>query len=339
MQRRHSLCILTACLTMLTSGIANRSPAQEKDLAAELAGDWIRYEHDQIVIAKIADNKHNLTIYSQYGVLWQQFAGDLQLSRKDGNKIYTVSNAERLHPPGGGSVPSQFIANYIVHDDRFFFMRGIFDKTIDQPQVREFRRTTAPDDQLLIAARSGDLETVAKLLDAGVKVDATVPHSYTALAYAAAGGHLQIMKMLLKNGAKVEAKARFNKTPLLHAAGSDQVAACKLLVKEGANVKAVNWGGRNCVFETCFWGQPETLTYFLSIGCDPNTTTKGTTPLHHAVARLRHNGNQRMYDRYVDCVRILLKHGADKSKKNNAGKTAGEVAAQRRHTSVAELLR
>ena len=40
----------------------------------------------------------------------------------------------------------------------------------------------------------------------------------------------------------------------------------------------------------------------------------------------------------MDCVRILLKHGADKSKKNNSGKTAGELAADRCHPSVAELL-
>jgi hypothetical protein len=198
-----------------------------------------------------------------------------------------VSNRKRLHPPGGGSVPSQFIASYILHANQLFFIRGVFDKTVAQPRIHEFRKTDAPDDQLLIAARSGDKETVAKLLDAEVKADTTVPHSYTALAYAAAGGHLQIMKMLLKNGAKIETQARFNKTPLLHAAASNQVAACKLLVEEGANLEAVNRGGRNCVFETCFWGQPETLAYFLSIGCDPNPTSNGSTPLHHCRRQIK----------------------------------------------------
>ena len=226
-----------------------------------------------------------------------------------------------------------------MHDNRFFFIRGIFDKSVAQPQIREFRKTGEPDDQLLIAARSGNLETVAKLLDAEVKADTTVPYSYTALSYAAAGGHLQIMEMLLKDGAKIETKARFNKPPLLHAAGSNQVAGCRLLIAEGASLKAANWNGRNCVFEICIWGQPETLAYFLTIGCDPNPTSNGFTPLHRAIARLRHNGNQQMYDRYVDGVRIQLKHGADKSKKNNSGKTAGDLAAERGHASVAELLR
>ena len=339
MQRRHALYLITGCLALVTSAIPGRAPAGDKELATELTGEWIRYEHDQIQIARIGAHTHTFETYSQYGELWHKFSGDLELSRKDGNKLYTVSNLKRLHPAGGGSVPSQFIASYILHDNRFFFIRGIFDKTVAQPQIRAFRKTDAPDDQLLIAARSGNLETVAKLLDAEVKADTTVPHSYTALAYAAAGGHLQIMKMLLQNGAKIETKARFNKTPLLHAAGSNQVAACKLLVEEGANLEAVNRGGRNCVFETCFWGQPETLAYFLSIGCDPNPTSNGFTPLHHAVSRLRHNGNQQVYDRYVDCVRILLKHGADTSIKNNSGKTAGDLAAERGHASVAELLR
>lgn len=339
MQRELSVRLLTACLAVLTSGVAHRAPAEDNNLAAELAGDWIRYEHDQIFVTTIAENRQTLSVYSQYGDLWRKFSGDLELSRKDGNKLYTVSNLIRLHPPEGRSGPSQFVANYIVHDNRFFFMRGVFDKTVPQPRIREFRKTDAPDDQLLIAARGGDLETVAKLLDAGVKADVTLPHSYTPLAYAAAAGHVGIMKMLLKNGAKVATKARFNKTPLLHAAGSNQVATCQLLIEEGANLKDVNWNGHNCVFEACFWGQPKTLAYFLSIGCDPNTTNKGYTPLHHAVARLRNNGNQQAYDRYVECVRVLLKHGADKAKKNNSGKTAGEVAAQRGHSSVAELLR
>ena len=338
MQRRHSLYLITGCLALVISGIPGWAPAGDTDLATKVTGEWIRYEHDQIHIARIDERTHTLETYSQYGDLWRKFSGDLELATKDGNKLYTVSNHKRLHPSRGGSVPSQFIASYILHANQLFFIRGVFDKTVEQPQIHEFRKTDAPDDQLLIAARSGNLETVAKLLDAGVKADTTVPHSYTALAYAAAGGHLQIMKMLLKNGAKIETQARFNKTPLLHAAGSNQVAACKLLVEEGANLEAVNRGGRNCVFETCFWGQPETLAYFLSIGCDPNPTSNGSTPLHHAVARLRHNGNQQMYDRYVDCVRILLKHGADKSKKNNSGKTAGELAVERGHPSVAELL-
>ena len=43
-------------------------------------------------------------------------------------------------------------------------MRGIFDKTVPRPQIRELRMSRQPQDQLLIAARTGDLETVGKSL-------------------------------------------------------------------------------------------------------------------------------------------------------------------------------
>ena len=51
------------------------------------------------------------------------------------------------------------------------------------------------------------------------------------------------------------------------------------------------------------------------------------TPLHWAAG----NG-------HTATVEALLKHGADKSKKDNSGKTAGELAVERGHPSVAELL-
>ena len=103
---------------------------------------------------------------------------------------------QRLHPPGGRSVPSQFIANDIVHDNRFFFMRGAFDKEVPQPQIREFRKTNAPDDQLLIAARSGDLETVAKLLKQGADKSKKNNAGKTAGDLATQRGHATVAELL-----------------------------------------------------------------------------------------------------------------------------------------------
>ena len=316
-----------------------REVAEQKALWEDLSGEWIRYENDMIITHKIENNREVSQVHSQYGDLWQGFTADVELGREDGNRIYMASNAMRTYPPDGGAVPPKFIANYIVRGDHVYFMRGIFDKTVGFPMLHEIRRATRPQDHLLIAARTGDFETVERLLDAGLEVDGVVPHSYTALAYAASFGHLEVVDLLLKHGAKVSARGRWSKTPLLHAAGSDQVEACKALVAAGANPEDVNWGGHNCVFEACYWGQPKTLDYFLSLGSDVNNTKpSGHTPLHHVVFQMRANGDPERQARLVECLQVLLKRGADTTLENRDGETAGAIAAKRGHAEVAKLL-
>ncbi|XP_046548750.1 ankyrin-3-like isoform X3 [Haliotis rubra] len=70
----------------------------------------------------------------------------------------------------------------------------------------------------------------------------------------------------------------------------------------------------------------ETLT---EAGADVNVVVKGlgTTPLHLAAEKNR-----------VDSVKFLLEHGADKTKKTLLGKTAFDMASDKGHTEVMELL-
>ena len=312
--------------------------AEDPDLWRELAGVWIRYENDTIITHEIMNNREVSQVHSQYGELWQAFTADVQLGRDDGNRIYLASNARRTFPAGGGAVPPEFIANYIVRGDHLYFMRGIFDETA-RPMLHALRKVTQPQDHLLVAARAGDLETVAKLVESGVEVDGLVPNSYTALAYAAASGHLDVVDLLLEHGAKVTARGRWRKTPLLHTAGSGHVDSCKALVKAGANPEDVNWGGHNCVFEACYWGQPKTLDYFLSLGSDVNRINpSGHAPLHHVVLRLRSGAGEQGNERLVECLQVLLEHGADKATENRQGETAGQLAARRGYPEVAKLL-
>lgn len=96
-------------------------------------------------------------------------------------------------------------------------------------------------EELWRAARSGNATAVAKLLDAGVDVNARFRYDATALSYACDHGHLEVVKVLLERGANVNVKDSFyGATPLRWAVDPAQERTpahdeiVRLLVARGA---------------------------------------------------------------------------------------------------------
>ena len=98
---------------------------------------------------------------------------------------------------------------------------------------------------LLEAADRGDIETIERVIAAGVDVDVTDPSGRTAL-HLAAPKHGSCVRLLLDAGAHPEARTRSRSTPLHGAC----LRATMLLLQRGVDVNA--------------------------------TTSRGTTPLHRA---------------------------------------------------------
>ena len=71
------------------------------------------------------------------------------------------------------------------------------------------------NDELLDAARKGDLPTVKSLLDKGASVEAKTAYGQTPLYLAAMSGHEDVVKLLLAKGATTEVRDTFYKAPLL----------------------------------------------------------------------------------------------------------------------------
>ena len=196
-------------------------------------------------------------------------------------------------------------------------------------QSGAFHRTSEPGHALLIAAQEGNTRKIDALLKAGTPVDFTTQHSYTPLAYAAAGGHLRSASLLLKNGADINKQSRWDKSPLLLVAGSNNIKSADFLLKNGADINAVqNWKA-TCVHETIWWKQPKNLKYFLKKGLSPNTVDgNGHSPLHWAVWGANPN-NEDSLAKVKTLIDILLEAGVNKSLKNNAGKTAYDLAVEK----------
>jgi ankyrin repeat protein len=92
------------------------------------------------------------------------------------------------------------------------------------------------DTPLMVAARTGDVETVAVLLAHGATVNTKEPErGQTALMWAVAEAHPAVAKVLVENGANVDARSTGGFTPLLFAVRKGDAATLRLLLAAGAN--------------------------------------------------------------------------------------------------------
>jgi ankyrin repeat protein len=173
--------------------------------------------------------------------------------------------------------------------------------------------------ELIAAADRGDLETVRKILDSGVKPDEIKDkYGQTALMRAAARGHVEIMRLLIDRGADVNAQSDGNQTALLNAADMGQFDAVKLLLEKGADVKHVDFTGGTALYHAVEFGgnrgnkkgggSVPIAKLLIEKGVDINATLgatkvlpeKSAAPLHCAILK----GNKEM-------VQLLIAKGAD----------------------------
>lgn len=101
-----------------------------------------------------------------------------------------------------------------------------------------------PDiDNLVDAAKYGDLEAVEDFIAIGKDVNTGDAEQRTPLHYACGFNHLEIAKMLIDEGAKLEVMDSKGNTPLHYAAGYGRPQLVELLLASGANAAAKNGNG------------------------------------------------------------------------------------------------
>ena len=91
---------------------------------------------------------------------------------------------------------------------------------------------------LMIAATSGDLNAVRRLLARGASVNAKNRQWSTALMGACAGGFEDVVRLLLARRAYVNAKSKSGSTPLIFAARNGHASVAGLLLRKGARINA-----------------------------------------------------------------------------------------------------
>jgi ankyrin repeat protein len=153
---------------------------------------------------------------------------------------------------------------------------------------------------LLWAVHWDDLDSADLLIKARANVNATDDHGVTALALAAENASASMVERLLKAGADPNRAQASGMTPLMTATHTGSLPVVKLLVAHGANVNAATTVTGNTALMWAVAEHPEVARTLIENGADVRTaSTKGFTPLMLAAR----NGD-------LELVKTLLAAGA-----------------------------
>ncbi|CAM9172524.1 unnamed protein product, partial [Discosporangium mesarthrocarpum] len=170
------------------------------------------------------------------------------------------------------------------------------------------------------AARSGQYEGVQMLLRSFPDSEARDAYGRTPLWEAVDAAHLDCVALLLRDGANPNMPDYRGMTPLHTAAKNEDVPCMSALLCAGADRGAVTMAGATPLHFAAENKSGAVLLQLLRqapLGLVGARALDGTTPLHRACKLGR-----------VECVTVLLKHGALESDEDNEGNTPASLVPE-----------
>jgi uncharacterized protein len=175
---------------------------------------------------------------------------------------------------------------------------------------------------LYVAAERGQVAVVQRLIDQGADIDLRGRSGTSPVAAAAFAGRNQVVKMLLAHGADARAVDDTGKPPIVYAAASGSLDIVRQLLAKNIDLNAryandltlLMWasGPDQSVAEA---QALEVVSYLADTGAHiDDRDDRGRTALMTAA-----EGN------HADIAKLLLKHGADPSLRDKAGKSAADL--------------
>lgn len=182
--------------------------------------------------------------------------------------------------------------------------------------------------QFVMAARAGRAERAGALLSEGAKVDSRDRNGDSALNMAAAKGNMALVDLLLKAGADVNLANVAGVTPLMAASFRGNADIVHKVLAAGAKVEPIDRIRKNAA------------TYAAGSGCTPclGELLRAGTPVN---GRLENDLTLLMWAAsygHESTVKFLLEQGADKSLKDNRGKSAADIARDGNQLALSKLL-
>ena len=233
----------------------------------------------------------------------------------------------------------------------------------------------AGETPLLLVARSGQVEAMQMLLDAGADIEARETwNGQSALMWAAAEGHVPVVDMLIQRGADIAAHSNSGATPLLFATRQGSLGAVQALLAAGADVDEQRPDGATSLLVAVINGHEDLVDVLLDAGADPNVeggstrlTVQGmrARPMPLEIRKLGysegdsegvrrgnifgrplqaavHVANWHISDQFISVnmdrlrvIKALLEHGADVNGRNTMEEPRWSGARYRRHMTGA----
>tara|TARA_B110001452_G_scaffold216116_1_gene187424 strand:+ start:114 stop:1541 length:1428 start_codon:yes stop_codon:yes gene_type:complete len=186
-------------------------------------------------------------------------------------------------------------------------------------------------DKLGMAAETGDLVAVKKLIKKGVDPNfRNAASGVTPLGVATERGHLEVMKALLDAGASVNNPTNEGVTPIHIASQFGPAAGVELLCRRGANVNTTCplFSDAGPLLFATQLNKKRAIEVLIASRADVNgADQKGWTALH-AAASFGH----------ANVVMALIAGRADPGSLNQKGESALDVAVQKQNHEVVSLL-
>ena len=199
---------------------------------------------------------------------------------------------------------------------------------MDQSPAAEARRLAHRKQELILAVRADDRDTIESLLVKGVPVNTRNNEGESLLHGAAQDGHVATMKLLIRRGCKVDVVDARGLTPLHSAAAQGQTKAVRELIRNGASKSEVASIFGTPLHQAASKGHVETVLAMLEEGCPLDVVNSaGSTVLHWAA-----EGG------HVELVRELVGRGCDVNAVRADGCTPLHFAAAHGRTEVVREL-
>ncbi|MEV0703241.1 ankyrin repeat domain-containing protein [Saccharopolyspora sp. NPDC050389] len=187
------------------------------------------------------------------------------------------------------------------------------------------------DQQLLQAARTGDVDAVRAEIAAGTDVEARDEHQRTPLLLAALGDHVDVARELVEAGADPNAQDDRRDSAFLATGVTGSVAMLEALLPANPDFTVTNRFGGIAIIPASERGHVDYVRAAARAGLNVNRL--GWTALLEAV--ILGDGSRP----YQEIVQILLDAGADANIPDNDGVTALRHAEAHGYAKIAEPLR
>ena len=169
------------------------------------------------------------------------------------------------------------------------------------------------------AIRTGDMPSVAALLESGADVNAPDEEGMTPLHWAAVSTQPEMVRLLLDSGADVNARDVLGRTPLHYAAVSNHKQIIDDLLGSSATVDAADEQGNTPLHMAARRFRLGAVGQLLAAGADVNAmNVRGQTPLHLLGADAREDVAD--VAALLDTIaQVMVSAGADPSLKDEDG--------------------